>query len=73
MIGMSNSSSSQSSPHTSDYTAYVEQTAQLLGIDLREAYRDNVIDQFHRVSASAQQVMTFPLPANIEIAPVFKP
>lgn len=70
---MSTSSSSQSSPHASDYTAYVEQTAQLLAMDLPQAYRDHVIDQFNQLSASAQQVMAFPLPSNTEIAPVFRP
>jgi hypothetical protein len=63
----------QSSQHLTDYTAYVEQTAYLLDIDLPEEYRESVIENFRQLSAIAQQVMEFPLPSHTEIAPVFKP
>lgn len=66
-------SSSQNSPQIDDYSAYVDQTAELLGLNLRDEYRDNVIENFNQLSAIAQQVMEFPLPPHTEIAPVFKP
>ncbi|QDZ41460.1 DUF4089 domain-containing protein [Euhalothece natronophila Z-M001] len=56
-----------------DYAAYVEQTAQLLGIEIPEAYQQGVVENMAQLSAIAQQVMEFPLPPNTEIAPVFKP
>lgn len=66
-------SSFQSSPPPPDYTAYVEQTAELLGLNLRDEYREGVIENFAQISAIAQPVMEFPLPPDTEIAPVFKP
>lgn len=57
----------------SDYAVYVEQTAQLLGIKIPEEYQEGVVENMTQLSAIAQQVMEFPLPPNIEIAPVFKP
>lgn len=60
-------------PSSVDYTVYVEQTAELLGLNLPDEYRDTVIENFIQLSAIAQQVMEFPLPSNTEIAPVFKP
>ena len=56
-----------------DYTTYVEQTAQLLGIEIPEAYQAGVVENMSQLSAIAQQVMAFPLPRDTEIAPVFKP
>lgn len=56
-----------------DYAAYVKQTAQLLGIEIPEAYQEGVVENMTQLSAIAQQVMEFPLPSNTEIAPVFKP
>lgn len=56
-----------------DYAAYVEQTAQLLGIEIPEAYQQGVVENMTQLSAIAQQVMEFPLPPTTEIAPVFKP
>ncbi len=70
---MSDSSSSQSLPQPSDTTAYVEQTAQLLAIEIPDTYRDGIINNFNQLSAIAQHVMDFSLPSNTEIAPIFKP
>lgn len=56
-----------------DYAAYVEQTAQLLGMEIPEEYQEGVVENMTQLSAIAQQVMEFPLPPNTEIAPVFKP
>jgi hypothetical protein len=70
---MNESSSPDPSPSAIDYAAYVEQTADLLGLALPDEYRDSVIDNFTQLSAIAQPVMDFSLPPHIEIAPVFKP
>ncbi|MFP4132667.1 MAG: DUF4089 domain-containing protein [Halothece sp.] len=56
-----------------DYATYVKQTAQLLGIEIPEAYQEGVVENMTQLSAIAQQVMEFPLPPKTEIAPVFKP
>ena len=68
---MSNSPS-PTPPHA-DYSAYVQQTSDLLGLNLRDQYREGVSANFRELSAIAQEVMAFPLPPNTEIAPVFKP
>jgi len=70
---MSDSSSPHSSSSAIDNAAYVEQTADLLGLTLPDEYRESVIENFTHLSAIAQQVMEFPLPPHTEIAPVFKP
>lgn len=70
-MSLSSMGDNQSSPW--DYAAYVEQTAQLLGIEIPEAYQQGVVENMAQLSAIAQQVMEFPLPPNTEIAPVFKP
>lgn len=60
-------------PLNCDYTTYVEQAAQLLGIPIPEEYQEGVVENMSQLSAIAQQVMEFPLPPKTEIAPVFKP
>ncbi|AFZ42683.1 hypothetical protein PCC7418_0453 [Halothece sp. PCC 7418] len=70
---MSDSNSPYPSPPAFDYEAYVAQTADLLGLNLRDQYRSSVVDHFIQLSAIAQTVMEFPLPSHTEIAPVFKP
>jgi len=70
---MSDSSWQRQPPPKDDQTAYVEQTARLLGLNLPDQYRDSVIENFRDLNAIAQQVMEFPLPPHTEIAPVFKP
>lgn len=66
-------SSSQNVPHSEVTRAYVQQTAVLLGLNIPNEYQDSVVENFDQLSAIAQKVMEFPLPSNIEIAPVFKP
>ncbi len=56
-----------------NYENYVEQTAELLGLNIPEQYREGVTENFIELSAIAQQVMEFPLLPQTEIAPVFKP
>ncbi|MDR9402607.1 MAG: DUF4089 domain-containing protein [Halothece sp. Uz-M2-17] len=70
---MSDSSVPDSSPPAFDDDAYVGQTAELLGLNLPDSYRDQVVENFRQLSAIAQPVMDFPLPPHTEIAPIFKP
>ncbi|MEA5627889.1 DUF4089 domain-containing protein [Nostoc sp. UHCC 0251] len=52
---------------------YVDQMALLLDLQLRDEYRDGVVANFERISAIANLVNSFPLPEDIEVAPVFEP
>lgn len=52
---------------------YVEQTASLLNLNLPDEYRDGVIANFERIQNIAKLVNEFPLPEDIEAAPVFEP
>lgn len=52
---------------------YVDQTALLLGFNLPEEYRNGVIQNFERIQVIAKLVNEFPLPEDIEAAPVFEP
>ncbi|MEL6458405.1 MAG: DUF4089 domain-containing protein [Cyanobacteria bacterium J06621_15] len=52
---------------------YVDQTALLLGFNLPEEYRDGVVQNFERIQVIAKLVNEFPLPEDIEAAPVFEP
>ena len=52
---------------------YVDLMALLVGLQLRDEYREGVVENFERIRAIAQVVNEFPLPDNIEAAPVFEP
>ncbi|MCC5656352.1 DUF4089 domain-containing protein [Nostoc sp. XA010] len=52
---------------------YVDQMALLLDLQLRDEYRDGVVENFERIRAIANLVNSFPLPEDIEVAPVFEP
>ena len=52
---------------------YVDQMAFLLDLELRDEYRDGVVANFERIRAIANLVNSFPLPEDIEVAPVFEP
>ncbi|QSJ17911.1 DUF4089 domain-containing protein [Nostoc sp. UHCC 0702] len=52
---------------------YVDQMALLLDLQLRDEYRDGVVANFERIKAIAQLVNSFPLPEDVEAAPVFEP
>ncbi|MFB2769604.1 DUF4089 domain-containing protein [Pelatocladus sp. BLCC-F211] len=56
-----------------DVGEYVDQMALLLDLRLRGEYRDGVIANFERIKAIAQLVNSFPLPQDIEAAPIFEP
>jgi hypothetical protein len=52
---------------------YVDQMALLLDLQLRDEYRDGVVENFEKIIAIAILVNSFPIPQNIEVAPVFEP
>ncbi|PZV08812.1 MAG: DUF4089 domain-containing protein [Leptolyngbya sp.] len=56
-----------------DLSSFVDQAALLIGLPIPAEYRQAVIDNFERIAAIAQIVTEFPLPDDIEIAPVFEP
>lgn len=51
----------------------VDLLAQTLHIPLDPAHRPGVIANFVRSAEMAQLVMDFPLPEDIEVAPIFQP
>lgn len=54
-----------------DASAYLDQAAGLVGIEVDDAYRPGVIENLDRLAAVARLVAEFPLPDDIEGAPVF--
>lgn len=54
-------------------TEYVDQTALLLNFNLPEEYRQGVIANFERIEVIAKLVNEFPLPEDVEAAPIFEP
>lgn len=52
---------------------YVDSAAEIMGLDLRPEYREGTIANFKRIAAIAELVLEFPLPEEIEIAPIFQP
>lgn len=56
-----------------DVGVYVDQMSLLLELELRDEYRDGVVANFERINAIANLVNSFPLPEEVEVAPVFEP
>ncbi|MBE9207023.1 DUF4089 domain-containing protein [Nostoc sp. LEGE 06077] len=56
-----------------DVNKYVEQMSLLLDLPIKNEYRDGVVANFARIQAIAQLVNAFPLPTEVEPAPVFEP
>jgi hypothetical protein len=52
---------------------YVDTMAALNGFELDAGRRAEIIVQLQRIAVMAQQLEDFPLPAEIEPAPVFRP
>jgi hypothetical protein len=53
--------------------AYIEQMIEILDLPLDPEYRPGVIKNFASICAIATLVTEFPLPEDIEAAPVFEP
>jgi hypothetical protein len=60
-----------SSPY--DWPAYVDGMAALNGLRLDPARRAEVARQLERIEVLARRVMDFPLEAEVEPGPVFRP
>ena len=56
-----------------DVGRYVEQMSLLLDLEIKDEYRDGVVANFERIKAIAQLVNSFPLPEEIQTAPIFEP
>jgi Protein of unknown function (DUF4089) len=52
---------------------YVDQMVLLMDLQLRDEYRDGVVANFERIKAIALLVNSFPLPQEVEAAPIFEP
>ena len=56
-----------------DSAECIDRIASLVGLPLNPDHRLGVVANFERIQAIAQLVMEFPLPEEIESAPVFEP
>ena len=56
-----------------DWAAYVAAASVVHGLSIEGARRDEVIVQLSRLHAHAQGFLEFPLPPEVEPAPVFRP
>jgi hypothetical protein len=56
-----------------DIADYVDRMAELIDLPIDPESRPGVVDNITRIAAIAQLVNEFPLPDNIEAAPVFEP
>jgi hypothetical protein len=52
---------------------YVDRTAELINLPLEPENRQGVVVNFERIAAIARLVTEFPLPPEVEVAPVFEP
>jgi hypothetical protein len=56
-----------------DAEAYVDAAAALIGLPIDPAHRPGVVLNMGRIAQMAALVMEFPLPDEVEPAPVFRP
>jgi hypothetical protein len=56
-----------------DIEAYVDAAAALVGLPIEPAHRPGIVLNLRRIADLAALVMEFPLPDDIEAAPVFEP
>ena len=56
-----------------DAEAFVDAAAALIGLPIDPAHRPGVVLNMERIAQMAALVMEFPLPDEIEPAPVFRP
>ena len=52
---------------------YVDRTAELINLPLYPEHRPGVVVNFERIAQIAQLVTEFPLPPEVEAAPIFEP
>jgi hypothetical protein len=58
-------------PH--DLGAHVDHAAKLIGLPILPEHRPGVVRAMGVIAAAARLVMDFPLPDDVEAAPVFEP
>lgn len=56
-----------------DHESYVKLAAEVIGLPIPGEYLAGTVLNFERSALLARQVMEFPLPADVEAAPVFEP
>ena len=56
-----------------DADAYVTAAAALIGLEIDPEHRPGVVLNVERVAQMAALVMDFPLPDDLEAAPIFRP
>jgi hypothetical protein len=57
----------------SDHGPAVDRIAATIGLDIAEAHRPGVVDNFARIATQASLVMAFALPEDVEIGQIFVP
>jgi Asp-tRNA(Asn)/Glu-tRNA(Gln) amidotransferase C subunit len=62
-----------SAPDPAAVAALVDTLATLLRLRIDPAYREGVLEHFARILTAAALVTEFPLPDEVEAAPVFRP
>ncbi|HEX7212849.1 MAG TPA: DUF4089 domain-containing protein [Methylomirabilota bacterium] len=60
-------------PTPEDLGAHVDRAAKLIGLPILPEHRAGVIQAMAVITAAATLVMDFPLPDDVEAAPVFEP
>ena len=58
---------------TSNPDGFIEHMASLVGLSIAAEHRPGVGANFERIIEVAQLVNEFPLPEEIEVAPIFEP
>lgn len=56
-----------------DLGAYVDSASKLIGLRIAPEHRPGVIQAMAVITGAAALVMEFPLPVDVEAAPVFEP
>jgi hypothetical protein len=60
-------------PTPEDLGAHVDGAAKLIGLPILPAHRSGVVQAMGVIAAAGAVVMDFPLPDDVETAPVFEP
>ena len=56
-----------------DFEAYLDAAATLIGLPIDPEYRNGVVENLARIAQMAALVEAFPVPEEVEPAPVFRP
>ncbi|MCK8783489.1 DUF4089 domain-containing protein [Roseomonas sp. NAR14] len=59
-------------PPPFDPAAYVDAAAALLGLEVRPEWREGVVANLQATAAAARLMLEFPLPDELDAAPVFR-